>query len=172
MKEMVKLAKEKMGITIKESSIEKLHRLGKRKTNKHRDVVVRFRSSTTRNKFYQNRQKTANHSDHHLTEYRRNVFYAVRQLVKKREVFAGWSKQGNILIEGVADKLAKYFSGHLPALWHIFSCNFLGSVHLKLPEKVSRHLVVFSVGRATSKTKIFIENRKINYMYYKILQKK
>ena len=105
-KTIVKLAKEKMSITIKEGSIEKLHRLGKRKTNKHRDVVVRFRSSTTRNKFYQNRQKIANHSDpehsifvnDHLTEYRRNVFYAVRQLVKKKEVFAGWSQQGNILI--------------------------------------------------------------------------
>ena len=105
-KAIVKLAKEKMGITIKESGIEKLHWLGKRKTNKHRDVVVRFRSNATRNKFYQNRQKTANHSDpessifinDHLTEYRRNVFYAVRQLVKKGEVFAGWSQQGNILI--------------------------------------------------------------------------
>ena len=105
-KAIVKLAKEKMGITIKESGIEKLHRLGKRKANKHRDVVVRFRSSATRSKFYQNRQKTANHSDpgssifvnDHLTEYRRNVFYAVRQLVKKKEVFAGWSQQGNILI--------------------------------------------------------------------------
>ena len=82
-----------MSITIKESSIEKLHRLGKRKTNKHRDVVVRFRSSTTRNKFYQNRQKTVKHSDpassifvnDRLTEYRRNVFYAVRQLVRKNE---------------------------------------------------------------------------------------
>ncbi len=65
--------------------------------------------------------------------------------------------------EGVADKLAKYFSGHLAALWHTFGCNFMGSVHLKLPEKVSRHLVVFSVGRVTSKTKIFIKNLKINY---------
>ena len=64
--------------------------------------------------------------------------------------------------EGVADKLAKYFSGHLAALWHTFGCNSMGSVHLKLPENVSRHLVVFSVGRVTSKTKIFIKNRKIN----------
>ncbi len=66
-------------------------------------------------------------------------------------------------IEGVADKLAKYFSGHLAALWHAFGCNFMESMHLKLPEKVSRHLVVFSVGRVTSKTKTFIKNRKINY---------
>ncbi len=31
-------------------------------------------------------------------------------------------------IEGVADKLAKYFTGHLPALWHTFGCNFMGSM--------------------------------------------
>ncbi len=36
-----------------------------------------------------------------------------------------------VFIEGVADKLAKYFSGHLAALWHTFACNFMGSVHLK-----------------------------------------
>ncbi len=64
--------------------------------------------------------------------------------------------------EGVADKLAKYFSGHLAALWHTFGCNFMGSMHLKLLDKVSRHLVVFSVGRVTSKTKTFNKNRKIN----------
>ncbi len=47
----------------------------------------------------------------------------------------------NFPTEGVADILAKYFSGHLAALWHTFGCNFTGSMHLKLPEKVSRHLV-------------------------------
>ncbi len=103
---IVKIAKEKMNISIKDSAIEKIHRLGKRKPNKPRDVVVRFRSFQLRNKFYQNRKKTVNHSDHqnsiyvndHLTEYRRNVFYATRQLVKNNTVFAAWTQQGNVLI--------------------------------------------------------------------------
>ncbi len=103
---IVNLAREKMSITIKGSSIEKVHRLGKRKENKPRDIVVRFRSNITRNKFYQNRKKTCNHSDpehsiyvnDHLTEYRRNVFYATRQLVKQKKIFAAWTQQGNVLI--------------------------------------------------------------------------
>ncbi len=106
LEKIVRIAKEKMNITIKDTAIEKLHRLGKRKANKPRDVVVRFRSCNVRNKFYQNRKKTVNHSDpqnsiyvnDHLTEYRRNVFYATRQLVKNNTIFAAWTQQGNILI--------------------------------------------------------------------------
>ena len=59
-----------------------------------------------------------------------------------------------LLIEGVADKLAKYFSGHLVALWQNFGCNFRGSDHLKLPEKVSGHLVAFLVGMVSSNKEI------------------
>ena len=36
-------------------------------------------------------------------------------------------------IEGVADKLAKYFSGHLAALWHTFGCNFITVVNTPEP---------------------------------------
>ncbi len=34
-----------------------------------------------------------------------------------------------VIIEGVADKLAKYFSGHSAALWHTFGCNFITVVN-------------------------------------------
>ena len=88
------------------------------------------------------------------------TFAILQYLDIKTHVVAPYDRD---YIEVVADKLAKYFSGHLAAFWHTFGCNFMGSVHLKLPEKVSRHLVVFSVGRVTSKTKIFIKNLKINY---------
>ena len=43
----------------------------------------------------------------------------------------------------VADKLAKYFNGHLASLWQNFSCNFMGS--LKITRDVSRHLVAFFI---------------------------
>ena len=103
---IVILAREKMNIMIQNSSIEKLHRLGKRKENKPRDIVVRFRNNRMRNKFYQNRKKTVNYSDpenniyvnDHLTEYRTNIFYATRQLVKRKKIFAAWTQQGNVLI--------------------------------------------------------------------------
>ncbi len=106
MQMIVKLAKEKMNITLKKDDIEKIHRLGKRKVEKSRDLVVRFRNNITRNRFYRKRKETSNNSDpqkniyinDHLTEYRRNFFYTARQLVKRKKVFAAWSQQGNILI--------------------------------------------------------------------------
>ncbi len=58
-------------------------------------------------------------------------------------------------IEGVADKLAKYFSGHLVALWQNFGCNSMGSENLKIPERVSRHLVAFLVGVVSSNNEIY-----------------
>ncbi len=106
MQMIVKLAKEKMNITIKKDNIEKIHRLGKRNVEKSRDLVVRFRNNITRNQFYRKRKETSNNADpqrniyinDHLTEYRRNLFYTARQLVKRKKVFAAWSQQGNILI--------------------------------------------------------------------------
>ncbi len=106
MQMIVKLAKEKMNITLKKDNIEKIHRLGKRKLEKPRDLVIRFRNNITRNQFYRKRKETSNNSDpqkniyinDHLTEYRRNLFYTARQLVKRKKVFAAWSQHGNILI--------------------------------------------------------------------------
>ncbi len=106
MKTIVKLVQEKMNITLKNNSIEKIHRLGRRRDDKPRDIVVRFRTNIIRNKLFRNRKMTVNNADSsknvyindHLTEFRRNVFYAARQLVKKKTVFAAWSQQGNILI--------------------------------------------------------------------------
>ena len=106
MQMIVKLAKEKMNITLKKDNIEKIHRLGKRKLDRPRDLVIRFRNNITRNQFYRKRKETSNNSDpqkniyinDHLTEYRRNLFYTARQLVKRKKVFAAWSQQGNILI--------------------------------------------------------------------------
>ncbi len=106
MQMIVKLAKDKMNITIKKDNIEKVHRLGKRRAEKTRDLVVRFRNNVTRNQFYNKRKETVTHSDpklniyinDHLTEYRRSLFYTARQLVKRKKIFIAWSQQGNILI--------------------------------------------------------------------------
>ncbi len=106
MKTVIKLVHEKMNINIKPTDIENIHRLGKRKDNKTRDIVIRFRKTTVRNKIFNNRKKTAIHSDpkkniyvnDKLTEYRRDLLYGARQLVKHKKILAAWSQQGNILI--------------------------------------------------------------------------
>ena len=106
MKFVVKLVREKMNINLKPTDIENIHRMGKRKSDKTRDLVIRFKKTTTRNLIYNNRKKTAAHSDpkkniyvnDKLTEYRRDLLYAARQLVKHKKILAAWSQQGNVLI--------------------------------------------------------------------------
>ncbi len=120
MQAIVKLVENKMNVTLKNNSIEKIHRLGKRGEDKTRDVVVRFRTNIIRNKLFKNRKMTANNSDpqrnvyvnDHLTEFRRNVFYAARQLVKRKSVFAAWSQQGNILIRIKENDQAIHIRSH------------------------------------------------------------
>ncbi len=101
-KTIVKLVQDKMDINLKSADIEKISRLAKRKG----DIVVRFRRTSVRNKIYNDRKKAATYSDpkkniylnDRLTEYRRDLLYAVRQLVKRKRILAAWSQQGNILI--------------------------------------------------------------------------
>ncbi len=103
---VVKLVQEKMNINLKPNDIENIHRMGKRKPDKTRDLVIRFKKISVRNKIYENRKKTAPHSDpkkniyvnDKLTEYRRDILYAARQFVKRKKILAAWSQQGNILI--------------------------------------------------------------------------
>ncbi len=105
-KTIVKMVHEKMDINLKPNDIEKINRLGKRKNDKTRDIVIRFRRTNVRNKIYNNRKKAATHSDPNkntyfndrLTEYRRDLLYAARQLVKRKRILAAWSQQGNVLI--------------------------------------------------------------------------
>ncbi len=106
MKSVVKLVSEKMDMTLKTNNIEKIYRLGKKKADKPRDGVVRFKTSITKNKIIKKRKLAINSPDpqknvyinDHLTEKRRNILYATRRLVKQKRVFAAWSQQGNILI--------------------------------------------------------------------------
>ncbi len=106
MKSIVKLVSEKMDMTLKANNIEKIYRLGKKKADRPRDVVVRFKTNITKNKIIKKRKSTINSPDpqknvyinDHLTEKRRNILYATRRLVKQKRIFAAWSQQGNILI--------------------------------------------------------------------------
>ncbi len=106
LKTVIKLVQDKMNINIKPTDVENIHRQGKRKSDKTRDIVIRFRKTAMRNQIFTNRKKTATHSDpkrniyvnDKLTEYRRDLLYAARQLVKHKKIMAAWSQQGNILI--------------------------------------------------------------------------
>ena len=107
---VIKLAKEKMGITVLANEITETTRLGK-KSQKPRDLLVKFKNKQAREKFYDLRKKTASSKEvnknvyinDHLTRYRKQLFYSARQLFKRKLVAAAWTQHGNILLRGVVN---------------------------------------------------------------------
>ncbi len=106
-KALVKLSKNKLGVKLKMSDIGQVTRLGKQqKTEKPRNVVVEFKSESTRNEIYKERKKLITCKDPRrniylndkLTDHRQNMLYSARKLVKSRKIFAAWSQAGNVLV--------------------------------------------------------------------------
>ncbi len=106
-KKLVKLAKNKMGLKkIKDTDIVCIHRSGKKKLAKTRDIIVQFDNKTTRDSFHDARRKLQDSSDAHkniyvnddLTAFRSKLLYDARVLVHKRKLKGAWSQSGNIMV--------------------------------------------------------------------------
>ncbi len=106
-KALIKLSKEKLGVKLKAADIGYVTRLGKQqKSEKPRNVVVEFKSETTRNEIYKKRKKLMTNKDpkrniyvnDRLTDHRQNLLYSARKLVKSHKIFAAWSQSGNVLV--------------------------------------------------------------------------
>ncbi len=105
-KKVVKLAREKMGLKLKKTAISEVHRLGKKRKGKVRDLVIKFTDQVSRNQFHGNRKKTAPHKDPAkniyvndlLKTYRKGLFYAARKLFRSDNICAAWTHQGNVLV--------------------------------------------------------------------------
>ncbi len=106
MKEVIKITNENLGIQIKVTDIEQISRLGKKTEGKTRNVNVKFKEKSTREKVFQNRKKLITEKipsrniyiNDCLTKHRQSVLYACRKQVKEKQLFAAWSQGGNILI--------------------------------------------------------------------------
>ena len=112
-KKLIKLAKNKMGLKkIKDTDIVLIHRSGKKKPTKTRDIIVQFESKITRDSFHDARQKLKDSSDTHkniyvnddLTEFRSKLLYDARMLVRKRKLRGAWSQSGNIMVLPLNEK--------------------------------------------------------------------
>ncbi len=90
-KKVVQLAKEKMGLDIKDS-IEEVYRLGRKSNRKPRDLIVKFTNKETREAFYSKRKNSVQskypnqniYVNDHITEYRKELFYAARKLYRAK----------------------------------------------------------------------------------------
>ncbi len=100
---VINLAK-KMKIQLKPTDIKDVRRMGPKKNNKIRDILVKFTSTEVRDSLYQNRKLLVHEAEpvfvnEDLTQRRSQLFYEARKLRKKARLFGTWSQQGNILVK-------------------------------------------------------------------------
>ncbi len=120
LKRILKISRETMGCKIKKSDIKTIHRLGKKSSDKSRDVIVKFTEHSTRQKFYENRKKTAPHKEasrniyinDRLTNYRKGLFFSSRKLLKSKKLYAAWTQNGNVLIHKTENGTIKEIQSH------------------------------------------------------------
>ncbi len=116
----LKLANNTMGQKIKVSEITEVIRLGKKSDYKPRDTIIRFKSKKIRDTLYSNTKKSATSEDikenvyvnDRLTTYRKNLFYAARQLFKQKKVAAAWTQHGNVLVRKTLTDTPKQVYNH------------------------------------------------------------
>ncbi len=91
---------------MKSSDIKAIHRTGKKKETKCRDIIVQFADKKTKDTFQKEKKKLSSCNDSQrrvyinddLTEYRQKLLYDARQLVKRQKLKAAWSQFGNIIV--------------------------------------------------------------------------
>lgn len=106
-KEAVEKIAKVLKVKIEATDLGQVYRLGKKKEGKKaRDLVVSFKDKEQRNEFYQQRKhlsqksrKLACYINENLTTRRSGLFYATRQLAKKKKIHSTWSQSGNIMIK-------------------------------------------------------------------------
>ena len=111
--QIITLSRDTMGISnMKSTDIEVAYRIGRRKEgNRPRNLLVKFKSKSTRDGFYQRRKRTPISSDvtqniyinEDLTLHRARLYHDTRKLVKRGKLRYTWTQCGNIMIRVTED---------------------------------------------------------------------
>ncbi len=96
LKNVIKIAKEKLNIEIKASDIDEISRLGKKKEGKTRNLNIKFKEKSIRERVFQQRKKLITDRmpsknifiNDCLTKHRQSVLYSCRKQVKAKNLFA------------------------------------------------------------------------------------
>ncbi len=106
-KKLLKLAKNSLGLKkLKATDVKSIHRSGKKKETKCRDVIVQFADKEIKDNFQKEKKKLSTCDNPQkrifinddLTEYRQKLLYDARQLAKRMKLKAAWSQYGNIIV--------------------------------------------------------------------------
>ncbi len=110
-KQIIKMTRDKLGIKLKPNDLEEVKRLGKKRESKSRNIVMKFKDKSLRDKVYEHRKKSITdpnprnniYINDKLTQHRQSLLYAARNLVKTKKLFAAWAQHGNILVRKKED---------------------------------------------------------------------
>ncbi len=102
---VMSLMKDQLKIrNMKVEDIKDVGRMGKKRQDKTRDVIVKFNNNTKREHVYRKRKLLINRNqplfiNEDLTDYRSQLFYEARKLRKRGHLFGVWTQQGNVMVK-------------------------------------------------------------------------
>ena len=102
--------KDKLGVSIENSDIDRSHRLGTQKQDKKRGIIMKFSNYNTRNVVYQSRSKLRRlkappfyYIQENLTKARSDLFWKVKKNYKDR-LKSIWTQDGRIKVITADDR--------------------------------------------------------------------
>lgn len=103
---VIKLFQNDMDLETQPADIDRIHRLGKKKSDgKPRPVIVKFATYRQRNFVFKAKSRLKNYSNgkvyvnEDLTKERSNLFFAARKLKKEKKIQDAWTFDGRVIIK-------------------------------------------------------------------------
>lgn len=106
----------KLGVFLTLQDIDISHRLGVRKPDRRRDIIVKFTTRRAKHKIYKarvlakDRGYKGTYINEDLTKERSKLLFLARQLAKKGTIDSAWSFEGNILAKDKSNKVHRITS--------------------------------------------------------------
>ncbi len=120
---IVKFSQEHLSLSnIGPDDIEEVTRLGRKREDKPRDVLITFRSKQIRNKFYKQRKNLYDvnskrsssgiYINEDLTPYRQRLYFDTRNLRKNAAIHSVWTAGGTIMVKLEENSIPKPILTH------------------------------------------------------------
>ncbi len=102
---VISLVTNRLQVHMEPEDIKDIGRMGK-KRDKVRDILIKFRSKTLRDKIYNKRKLLRRNErdnmifiNEDLTNQRSKLFFEARKLRRREKIFGTWTQAGNIMIK-------------------------------------------------------------------------
>ncbi len=104
-KTVTKYAKSSLGVKLKSGDIVEVFRVGKKKSQRTRDITVQFSTKKVRDNLYACKKKETNtapekhiYVNEDLTLHRQKLLFDARHLMKRKKIKGSWTQGGNVMI--------------------------------------------------------------------------